>query len=157
MYIRDLARIILVASTLGTAVEGNQRPQYRRQDGPVPSGTITDCTYFADAQTGDTCQSIADAWGITLQQFITYNPSVGSDCSNLVVGDSYCVEENYGRGPSSTSTSTPSTTTATTTGKPSPTQSGLIANCNNFYKVQSGDYCQKIVDAYGDTFTLNDL
>lgn len=47
------------------------------------------------------------------------------------------------------STSKPSTATA-----PSPTQDGLISTCTNFYKTVKGDYCGKIVDAYG-TFTID--
>jgi hypothetical protein len=155
MYIRGMLYVVLAASTV---VKGHQGRRYRRQDGPVPTGTITDCTYFVDAQTGDTCASIASEWGITQAQFLDYNPSVKSDCSGLVVGDSYCVEENFGNGPAPSSTTSTSmmTTSATTTAGPSPTQSGLVANCNAFYKVVSGDYCQRIVDAYG-TFTLSDL
>lgn len=44
----------------------------RRQDGPVPPDTIKDCTYFATAQTGDSCASLASDWGITNTQFLQY-------------------------------------------------------------------------------------
>ena len=121
------------------AVLGQQHIQ--RQNGPVPSGTISDCTYFYDSVAGDTCASIANAWGITLQQFITYNPSVKSDCSGLVVGDSYCVEENNGKGPASTSgtsaaitkatTAAPTSSSLTTSTGPSPTQTGITTQCKN--------------------------
>ncbi|KAK3944406.1 peptidoglycan-binding lysin subgroup [Diplogelasinospora grovesii] len=141
------------------------------------------CTFEWPAQSGDTCQTMADEWSITLAQFISYNPSVGPNCQNLVVGTSYCVEEDYGQAPSSTSaastvqvtatsttlktttkpptsssaSSTAATTTTTTSTRPagpSPTQDGLVSTCQNFYKVASGDTCQKIVDQYG-TFTLD--
>jgi len=104
----------------------------RRQDGPTPSGTISDCTYFVDAASGDTCASVAAAWGITTAQFIMYNPSVKSNCSGLMIGDSYCVEEDYGKGPASTSTSASTSTTgpiSTTTLGPTPEQSGIASNC----------------------------
>lgn len=39
---------------------------------------------------------------------------------------------------------------------PLPEQPGLVSNCNNYYKVVSGDTCQGIVDRYG-TFTLADF
>lgn len=86
----------------------------RRQDGPVPPDTVKDCTYFYDSQPGDTCASIADNWGITSAQFKTYNPSVKADCSGLIIGDAYCVEENYGNGPA------PETTSSTTLRQPRP-------------------------------------
>lgn len=38
--------------------------------------------------------------------------------------------------------------------RPSPTQGGLTPDCQRFYQVQSGDFCQGIVDQYG-TFTLS--
>ena len=130
----------------------------RRQDGPVPPDTVKDCTYFYDSQPGDTCASITSDWGITLQQFLTYNPSVKSDCSGLKVGIAYCVEENYGNGPVSPSTtsstppitSTPTTTTPTPTG-PSPVQSGINAQCTTLSKlkvdVPDGWYRQTILQS----------
>ncbi len=124
------AFLALFIST-ASAIPG--RGHARRQDSTVPPGTITDCTFWYDAVVGDTCASIASNWGITLQQFITYNPSVKSDCSGLVVGYSYCVEENNGKGPilSTTSTSTTSKTTTTSAAPtgPSPTQAGIISTC----------------------------
>lgn len=107
----------------------------KRQTGPIPPGTLSGCTYFYTSVTGDTCASIASSWWITLQQFITYNPSVKSDCSGLIVGDSYCVEENYGKGPASTSTppaaatTTAATSTVTRAAGPSPTQTGITSQC----------------------------
>ncbi|KAI4213784.1 MAG: hypothetical protein LQ349_009258 [Xanthoria aureola] len=136
----------------------------RRQSGPVPPDTIKDCTYFYDSQPGDTCASIASDWGVTLQQFVTYNPSVKADCSGLVVHSSYCVEQNCGDGPSNsvttsrTATSEHSSTTTTSlapTG-PTPVQSGISSQCKQYYKVQDGDTCAGIVNKY-HTFTLADF
>ncbi|KAL4981676.1 LysM domain protein [Aspergillus falconensis] len=58
--------------------------------------------------------------------------------------------------PSTTSTLTTATTTTATYsgGIPSPTQSGLISTCNDYYYVQNGDTCYDIQDLYGD-FTLS--
>ncbi|KAL8996011.1 MAG: hypothetical protein Q9169_004392, partial [Polycauliona sp. 2 TL-2023] len=206
----------------------------RRQSGPVSPDTISDCTYFYDSQPGDTCASIASEWGISLEDFVTYNPSVKPDCSGIVTGNSYCVEQNYGDGPSpspstssiatttpetgitttspvstgptpvqsginpqckrlapshdfvaksssyswnpavgpncetlfvgyyvcvglpGTPTAPPTSTSAGATPGPSPTQSGLITTCKPFYKVQDGDYCEKIATSYG-TFSLADF
>ncbi|KAL8758634.1 MAG: hypothetical protein Q9184_003869 [Pyrenodesmia sp. 2 TL-2023] len=131
----------------------------RRQDGPVPPDTIADCTYFYDSQPGDTCANIADNWGISLLQFTRYNPSVKSDCSGLVFGVAYCVEENYGNGPvpppPATTTSSTSATSKTTTAAtspaptgPTPVQSGITSQCQQYYKVQDGDTCADIVNNY---------
>ncbi|KAI4184895.1 MAG: hypothetical protein L6R41_004448 [Letrouitia leprolyta] len=145
-----------------TTIPGHQHD--RRQNGPVPPDTIKDCTYFYDSQPGDTCDSIASDWGLDPLQFITYNPSVKSDCTGLVTGNAYCVEENYGQGPkppeTTSSTSTTSKTTGTSTSPaptgPSPVQSGITTQCKQYYKVQSGDTCADIVNKY-HTFTLQDF
>ncbi|KAI4193919.1 MAG: hypothetical protein LQ350_008079 [Teloschistes chrysophthalmus] len=150
----------VIALAYASAVPGHQ--QVRRQSGPVPPDTIKDCTYFYDSQPGDTCVSIVGDWGLSQEQFKTYNPSVKSDCSGLVIGTAYCVEENYGNGPAppettaTTSSKTTATTTSATPTGPSPVQSGINAQCKQFYKVQDGDTCAGIVDKY-HTFTLQNL
>ncbi|KAL8942164.1 MAG: hypothetical protein Q9216_001811 [Gyalolechia sp. 2 TL-2023] len=138
------------------------RQNIRRQDGPVPPDTINDCTYFYDAQPGDTCASIAENWGITLAEFKRYNPSVKSDCSGLIIGNAYCVEENHGNGPlppeitSSITSKTTSAITSAAPAGPTPVQSGIAADCQQYYKVQDGDSCAKIADKY-HTFTLQNF
>lgn len=90
------------------------------------------CTYSVTAATGDTCSSLSGYWGITEDQFVSYNPSVGSGCSSGVVpGQKYCVEWDNGAAPTTATPTTTTTTTHTTTstGLPSPTQSGLISTC----------------------------
>ncbi|RYC65769.1 hypothetical protein CHU98_g428 [Xylaria longipes] len=116
----------------------------------APSNTIQDCTNWAVASSTDTCQSIADSNYITLAQLYTYNPSLSASSCPLIVGDSYCVEENYGLLPPTTST-TISSTTGNGVSTPSPVQTGIVSNCNKFYYVQSGDTCSMIVAMYGIT------
>ncbi|KAI0906412.1 LysM domain-containing protein [Ustulina deusta] len=116
-----------------------------------------DCTFSVWASTGDTCSSLAAHWGITEEQFESYNPGV--DCSSaLTAGSNYCIEWNDGQPPpaSSTTTTTTSSTISTTAAGPSPTQSGIASNCDAFYKAVSGDTCQQIVDKFGN-FTLNNF
>lgn len=75
----------------------------------------------------------------------------------MKVGNSYCVEVNYGLPRTVTTTFT--TTRATIpTGNPlpSPTQNGLIKSCTKFYFAKSGDTCDKIVGTYG-TFSFADF
>ncbi|PPJ50654.1 hypothetical protein CBER1_05262 [Cercospora berteroae] len=136
--------------------------------GPIDPSTTPLCTYYTDWPSpffnqGETCASIASFWGVSEQNFISWNPIVGSDCSNLIEGNSYCVEANgtptsTSSSPVSTSTlsssSTQTTSTATGPTTPSPTQGGLTSDCRRFYLVESGDFCQAIVDEFG-TFSLS--
>jgi len=122
------------------------------------------CTYSATAQVGSTCDSIASDWGITVNQFKTWNPTV-KDCSKLTSGASYCVEwsgalPGQTSAPTATKTSTTTTKTPTpaktTTTKaktatsapsgPSPTQEGIIKTCNKWHLVVKDEFCQTVVD-----------
>jgi hypothetical protein len=130
-----------------------------RQTGTVPPDTASDCTFYDTAVDSTyTCAYFEENWGLTHAEFVDYNPSVGSDCSGIKVGYSYCVEVNNGL-PRPTTTSKTSSAVATTTGsaKPSPTQDGLVSTCTRFYLAVSGDTCQKIVDSFGGTFTIADF
>ena len=81
----------------------------------------------------------------------------------MQVGNSYCVEVNFGlprpTSVKTTSTAIPTTrasATATGTPKPSPTQAGLIESCTSFYFAVADDNCNKIVASHG-TFTYDDF
>ena len=105
---------------------------------------------FYEAVTGDSCSNIADTFGtFTLDQFVKWNPAVKADCSGLLAGYYYCI------GVPGTPTTKPKPTSTSATG-PSPTQSGIIKTCKNFYKAKTGDTCDKIVSSYG-TFTSADF
>ena len=54
---------------------------------PPPSGGCQQYT----ASPGDYCYLIAQNHGIDVGAFISWNPSVNSDCTNIQVGTSYCV------------------------------------------------------------------
>ncbi|GAB1211881.1 hypothetical protein ATERTT37_001005 [Aspergillus terreus] len=116
---------------------------YRRQDGPLDPGTASDCTYYDTALDSIyTCEYFEFNWGLSHEDFVSYNPSVLDDCSGIKVGNSYCVEVNNGQPRPTTTSSTP---TSTATSKPSPTQDGLIDTCTAFYLAVAGDTCDKIV------------
>jgi hypothetical protein len=67
-----------------------------RQDSAI-SKSVTDDNLplgnsYYQAKKGDYCQKVLDLYKtFTLQQFYTWNPSVGSDCSSLWEGYYYCV------------------------------------------------------------------
>lgn len=89
----------------------------------------------------------------TISNSASQNPSVKSDCSGIKVGNSYCIEVNYGIPPTPTTTAAPSSTAAP---KPTQTQYGLIDSCTEFYEAKSGDICVSIASSFG-TFTWPDF
>ncbi|KAI0449632.1 carbohydrate-binding module family 50 protein [Xylaria acuta] len=115
----------------------------------APDDTIQDCTNWAVATSSDTCESIADDNFISLLDLYTYNPSLSASSCPLILGDSYCVEENFGVPPPPTTSSTTSSTTGNGISTPSPVQTGIASNCNKFYYVQDGDTCSIIAAMYG--------
>ncbi|EDN97659.1 hypothetical protein SS1G_12513 [Sclerotinia sclerotiorum 1980 UF-70] len=160
-----LSWLLLIKATF--AIANPKLNKHRRQDGPVDPGTATDCTYYDTAYDSSyTCAYFEESWGLTHADFIDWNPSLKSDCSGLRIGNSYCVEVNFGlprqtttlklTSTSSSSTLTTPIPTATGTPKPSPTQPGLIEACTTFYYAVSGDDCSLIVAKYG-TFTFADF
>ncbi|KAK3360616.1 hypothetical protein B0T25DRAFT_565495 [Lasiosphaeria hispida] len=80
------------------------------------------CTSSVTAQVGSTCASIAGGWGITVEEFKSFNPTV-NDCLKLTPGVSYCVEWE-GALPGQTST----VTTTTTKGTPTTTMTTSTTN-----------------------------
>ncbi|KAJ5805374.1 uncharacterized protein N7503_002976, partial [Penicillium pulvis] len=83
-------------------------------------------------KSGDTCSAILLEYSITIAQFYTWNPSVGSSCNYMDLDEYYCV------GISATS----ATSTSIGIG---PTQTGIASNYVTYYKTQSGDSCWEIV------------
>ncbi|KAK3679998.1 hypothetical protein LTR78_000375 [Recurvomyces mirabilis] len=115
--------------------------------GPTASGEVEGCEVYHTVVDGDSCYGIETTYDITVSQFYAWNPSVGSDCTGMWLGYAYCV-----KGPSSAPTTTAPTSTAASQAPPAPTQSGITANCNEYYVVASGDSCAKIETQFGDTF-----
>jgi hypothetical protein len=110
---------------------------------------VSNCDAFYFVKPGDNCQMIANANGITLDQFITWNPLVGSTCNNLWANDYVCVSI-IGVSPTITTKPT-STTTGNGITTPTPTMPGMVGNCDVFYFAKSGDGCQAIANANGIT------
>ncbi|RJE19225.1 LysM domain protein [Aspergillus sclerotialis] len=120
-----------------------------------------ECSFSTAANSGDTCESFASDWGISVDTLKSLNPDL--DCDNFDESVNYCVMGTVTSGDNSTTTSSttaPSITKATTstnsltttTSNPhSPTQPGLAENCDKFHKVISGDQCGTIEAQYGIT------
>ena len=130
---------------------------------PTQAGLITSCTNFYFAVANDNCNKIVASYGtFTYDEFVKWNPAVGSTCAGMWAETWYCVgiPGTVTTRPTLPSTVQPSTTQRpSTTGapsKPSPTQEGLIESCTSFYFAVRGDTCAKIVKQYSK-FTLREF
>ncbi|KAI7971865.1 hypothetical protein EIK77_007464 [Talaromyces pinophilus] len=104
----------------------------------------SNCDSFYLVVSGDECGTIATNEGISLADFYSWNPAVGTSCQYLDLGDYVCVGvETCSASSCSTITTTSTTPTATGNGIPTPTpyQTGMATNCDKFYQVVSGDEC----------------
>jgi hypothetical protein len=59
--------------------------------GPTPTGTTAQCGLYYEIKPGDTCQVLALRYGLSLSSFLTLNPELLADCTNLWLGYSYCI------------------------------------------------------------------
>ncbi|KAE8553139.1 hypothetical protein EYB25_004520 [Talaromyces marneffei] len=125
-----------ITSTFVTTTSSSSQHQ------PTQTGLASNCNGFYLVSSGDTCAAIESKYGISAQEFASWNPAIDSGCSNLLLGYYVCVSV-----PGATTTTSVSTTT--TSSPYQPTQSGLASNCNNFYLVSSGDNCAAIESKFG--------
>ncbi|KAH8899923.1 hypothetical protein GQ53DRAFT_790479 [Thozetella sp. PMI_491] len=115
---------------------------------PTQDGIAANCNNYYKADGSIFCYDIAAKYGISLDNFYAWNPAVGTNCGALWSGYYYCV------GTSGSTTVKPSSTasaTATGSPKPSPTQDGLSATCNNYYLADGSIFCYDIAAKYGIT------
>lgn len=102
-------------------------------------GSVNNCDSFYKIKSGDLCEPIATSHGASLAQFLQWNPKVGGkECTNLLLDTYVCV---------SIIGVTPTKGNGIST--PTPTQPGMVSNCDAFYKVQSGDLCEPIAKKHG--------
>ena len=114
---------------------------------PIRDGSWTNCTTYELLTFGETCQMVLDGYSITIDQFYTWNPAIGSNCQNLWTGYQYCVRTN--------SSSAVQTQSSPAGPSPSaPTQSGQPSNCNRWYMAQNGDTCASVEQAGALSDTL---
>ena len=113
----------------------------------VQTGMVSGCDAFYAVKSGDTCSVIASEYDISLAPFYGWNPAVGSSCLYLEVGGYVCVGVVGSSSVTATPTSyTPSSTMGVST--PSPIQTGMVSDCDEFYDVESGDTCSAIASEY---------
>ncbi|KAH8690433.1 hypothetical protein GQ44DRAFT_720227 [Phaeosphaeriaceae sp. PMI808] len=113
---------------------GVQTPQ------PTQPGMVTNCNKFYFIDQGVICDTVTSKNGISLSNFIKWNPSVGSDCTGMQAGVNVCVGVIGGTTPTPTPT-TPNNGITT----PQPTQPGMVTNCNKFHWISEGNVCSQIL------------
>lgn len=98
----------------------------------------TSCNRFRKVTLNDQCGSIVAEAGISLADFYSWNPAVGSQCSALWA-DNYVCTGIIG--------STPTQPVDNGVATPAPTQPGMTNHCNKFYLVKGGDQCGSIASS----------
>jgi len=119
-----------VAAPSGTSSSAPSSTSSAPTPGPTQEGIASGCSAYQTVVSGDTCYDIATSNGITTEQFYAWNPPVGTDCSGLWLGYSYCVAG----GPSSGG---------------APRQEGIPDTCTTYHTVVAGDTCYDIAAANG--------
>ncbi|KAF7131457.1 hypothetical protein CNMCM5793_004682 [Aspergillus hiratsukae] len=135
---------------------------------PLASGSLENCFEELDNNYGNIrCYEAASLFEVSVANFIIWNPSVLNGQNYSVTG---CTLQNetrycgsyynqshvyYGMSDSNTTTSistaAPTSSSATSTGPPGPTQTGVVANCQQWYVARAGDTCYDIAATYGIT------
>lgn len=116
--------------------------------------TLPECSWWHVAGAGDTCEDLSATWGITVATLAIWNPSLSSGC-NFVLGNSYCIEKNYGvpdPEPTPSTTSAAPTPTGNGVATPTPISDGMTKSCSKFHSVAKGDGCASILLQYGISF-----
>ncbi|PYH30085.1 LysM peptidoglycan-binding domain-containing protein [Aspergillus neoniger CBS 115656] len=138
--------IVPIPSTTSSSSSSSSSAPYQ----PQQTGTAADCDQFYLVETGDSCGKIEAQFGISASEFLDWNPSVNSDCTNILAGYYYCVDVPGATTGPVTTTTIPVTTTTPGDGitTPTPIQTGMTDKCNKFDLVQSGDTCEAIAAKY---------
>ncbi|EAS33736.3 LysM domain-containing protein [Coccidioides immitis RS] len=118
---------------------------------PTMTGQPSTCNKWHTVEQGDTCDTVTQKYGLKREEFLAWNPSVSSDCSqNFWLGYAYCVGVE--------GTTPPMTTTTTNVPTPRPTkppaewtQPGIAENCVKWDRATSGDYCAALAERNGIT------
>ncbi|KAM5466933.1 hypothetical protein MauCBS54593_005552 [Microsporum audouinii] len=109
---------------------------------PTQPKIVDNCDKFHLVEPGENCAAIKSKYGISLAQFTRWNPSAGSDCSSLWANAYVCVSI-IGHESQPSPTKPPNSIQT-----PTPTQNGMVNNCNKFHFVEIGNICPIIQAKY---------
>ena len=56
------------------------------------TGTTGQCYTWHTVVAGDNCALLESSYDITFSQLQGWNPALSDSCSNLILGDAYCVK-----------------------------------------------------------------
>ncbi|EEY19239.1 LysM domain-containing protein [Verticillium alfalfae VaMs.102] len=104
---------------------------------PTQPGMVTNCAKFHWVAKGVTCNQIYSYQKITLEQFVSFNPTVKSDCTGMQAEVNVCVGL-IGGNPTPTQTGNGIAT-------PQPIQPGMVSNCKKFHWIAQGVTCQQVI------------
>lgn len=127
-------------TTSPLAPSGSTAPSGITTPTPDQPDIVDNCNAFYYVKPNDDCSTIAQAYGITVDQFLKWNPDAGSQCQNLWASAYACV----GVVGETAAPTQPPNGVAT----PTPIQPGLVSNCKTFVFVKSGQTCADIVAQY---------
>ncbi|KAJ6789644.1 hypothetical protein PWT90_08276 [Aphanocladium album] len=109
---------------------------------PTQPGMVDNCNKFHYISTGNTCDQITSYNHISQEDFAAWNPNVGKQCSGMWANAYACV--GVIGGTATTTSSTPTQPTGNGVSTPTPTQPGMVTNCNKFHYIWSGNTCDQI-------------
>jgi hypothetical protein len=125
-------------TTTTSAGNGIQTPQ------PTQPGMVTNCNKFHYIDAGVVCSQVISYQKITLQDFVKWNPTVGSDCTGMQAKVNVCVGVIGGTTMITTPKPSPTTSAGNGVQTPQPTQPGMVTNCNKFHYISKGNTCSQI-------------
>ncbi|KAF3805016.1 LysM domain-containing protein [Colletotrichum gloeosporioides] len=70
---------------------GTTPPPANTTPQPVQDGMVSNCKKFHFVQSGQNCDSISKQYGITVANFIKWNPAAGASCTGLWANTYACV------------------------------------------------------------------
>lgn len=114
---------------------------------PIQTGMTRSCAKFHLVKSGDSCAAIGTTYGVSFASLYEWNPAIGDNCGFIIPGTCICVGL-IGGGPTTTTTPPSQTTPPNGVVTPTPTQLGMVDNCNKFHLVKSGDSCGAIQSTY---------
>ncbi|KAM7189349.1 hypothetical protein V8F33_010128 [Rhypophila sp. PSN 637] len=141
---------------------------------PFDSDTAKVCVWWFDNEDVTpawSCEEIEILHGVSLWDFVYWNPSLSLESCHMKANQSYCLsalsDQPLGPAPEPATVTVISTSileapapppvTSPTkpigngVSTPSPTQNGLTTNCKTFYFVKEGDTCENIASRFGIT------
>ncbi|RKL35924.1 hypothetical protein BFJ72_g8624 [Fusarium proliferatum] len=140
---------------------------------PIQPGMVSNCNKFYFVEQGDNCNAVSSKHGITIAQYTTRNPKLGTGCSGLWADVWVCVSV-IGHTATPTQSTKPTngietppvwlraaiigwtaptpTTPSNGINTPMPIQTGMTKSGNKFHTVKSTTTCASIQDYYKVSF-----